>query len=202
MRIKILIIAAISLALTSGVSQAQSNAQTVAAALQSWRDACGDPNPDLAIGYLADAVATNNIDVRKACMRQVFASDNVDLKSAALRITIAALPLVRFRVEKPAEAGRFYNTIQTGFVFSAANGDEAKGTATWFTTISNTQPEETYSGTVSVLGPGIVWQGKVRYGSGAYVCQLATDLADGAVLQGIVNCGNLGVYNITANLMD
>ncbi|MFW8595538.1 hypothetical protein [Cribrihabitans neustonicus] len=180
----------------------QSNAQSIAAALQSWRDACGDPNPDLVIGYLSDAVATNNIDIRKACMRQVFASDNVDLRNAALRIVIAALPRIRFRVGKPERPGPLYPNIQTGFVFQAANGDAGAGTATWYTTFSNREPEDEYSGTVAVLGPGIVWEGPVKWGSASYKCQLSADLAERSQLVGLVHCGNLGTYPISAELMD
>lgn len=183
-------------------TRAQSNAQSIAAALQSWRDACGDPNPDLVIGYLADAVATNNINIRKACMRQVFASDNADLRNAALRIAIAALPRLRFRVEKPERPGNLYESVQTGLVFQAANGDAGAGTATWYTTISNLEPDEEYSGTVAVLGPGIVWEGPVKWGSGTYKCQLSADLAERSRLNGTLHCGNLGTYQVAAELMD
>ncbi|MFC3119449.1 hypothetical protein ACFOHS_19335 [Jhaorihella thermophila] len=140
---------------------AQSNAASIAAALQSWRDACSDPNPDLVIGYMTDAVATGNIDVRKACLRQVFASDNVDLRSAALRTTITALPRIRFRVSPEAKEGRLYPAIQTGLIFQATDGDPVTGTAKWYTLVNNVEPSDDYSGTVAVLSAGIVWKGRI-----------------------------------------
>jgi hypothetical protein len=98
MRKVILAAALLGLATAPLPASAQSHAASIAAALQSWRHACSDPKPDLVFGYMADAIATASIEVRKACMRQVFASDNVDLRSAALRITVSSLPSIRFRV--------------------------------------------------------------------------------------------------------
>ncbi|WP_149777242.1 hypothetical protein [Ruegeria intermedia] len=181
---------------------AQSNAASIAAALQSWRDACSDPNPDLVIGYMADAVATASIEVRKACLRQVFASDNVDLRSAALRITITSLPRIRFRVSPESANHNFYGAIQTGLIFEAAEGDLATGTAKWFPLVKNSQPSDDYSGTVAVLGTGIVWKGRVYGPGGVTGCSLSADLAEGAALQGIIHCGNQGTYPVAADLLD
>lgn len=183
-------------------ASAQSTAQSTAAALQSWRDACGDPNPDKAIGFLNQAIETGNIDVRKVCLRELFASDNRDVKSAALRVAIAALPVVRFRVSPPETKERFYSKIMTGMVFHAVNGDAATGTATWLTTIQNTQPQEDVGGEVIVLGPGVIWSGIVKSGNGVWKCDLAADLAEGPELEGILNCGSLGVYNVSTNLLN
>lgn len=181
---------------------AQSSAASIAAALQSWRDACSDPNPDLVIGYMADAIATASIEVRKACLRQVFASDNVDLRSAALRITITSLPRIRFRVSPESANNNLYGAIQTGLIFEAAEGDLATGTAKWFPLVSSTEPKEDQSGTVAVLGAGIVWKGDVYTPGGWAICSLSADLAEGATLQGIFHCGNRGTYAVAADLLD
>lgn len=181
---------------------AQSNAASIAAALQSWRDACSDPNPDLVIGYVADAVATGNIDVRKACLRQVFESDNVDLRSAALRTTITALPRIRFRVSPESANSNFYGAIQTGLIFVAAEGELSTGTAKWYPLVRNPEPSDDYSGTVAVLGAGIVWKGLVYGPGGSALCTLSADLAEGSRLQGLFHCGNQGTYAVTADLLD
>lgn len=198
----ILAAALLGLATAPWPAAAQSNAASIAAALQSWRDACSDPNPDLVIGYMADAIATASIEVRKACLRQVFASDNVDLRSTALRITITSLPRIRFRVSPESANKNFYGAIQTGLIFEAAEGDLTTGTAKWFPLIENSQPSDDFSGTVAVLGAGIVWKGRVHSPGANVRCSLSADLAEGSRLEGIFHCGNWGTYAVAADLLD
>ncbi|MGB7270818.1 MAG: hypothetical protein WBC90_15000 [Albidovulum sp.] len=202
-------ICAVALVLAAGAAQAQSSASSVAANMQSWRDACGDPNPDLALGYLIEAVATNSIDVRKACLRQVLASDNVDLRSSALRVIIASLPVIRFRLKEPDAAAKMSNndtwlqqSIVTGLVFRAANGSAETGTATWYPLIAKPEPDEELKGTVTVLGSGVIWAGRVQYSNIRDDCKLVAELGADTLLEGHFQCGIGNTFPVFANLLD
>jgi hypothetical protein len=202
-------ICAVALVVAASTAQAQSNASSIAATMQSWRDACGDPNPDLALGYLIEAVATNSIDVRKACLRQVLASDNVDLRSSALRVTIASLPIIRFRmaeqdatVQVNSSDMRLRQAIVTGLVFQAANGSAETGTATWYPLVSNPTPSEELKGTVTVLGPGVIWAGRLQYANIRDDCKLTAELGADTLLEGHFQCGTGYAFGISANLLD
>lgn len=187
---------------------AQTNAASVAAALQGWRDACSDPNPDLAIGYLGDAMATGNIDVRKACLRQVLASDNVDVQSAALRVIITHIPVIRFRVGELIEGragGRgdeIVTALQHGLVFYGSNGNLANGTAQWMPLLRNTVPVDQSSGIVTVFGSSIHWAGQCYYSKDElFDCQLSADMAEGGIVNGLFRVWDLK-FPVSANLFD
>jgi hypothetical protein len=188
---------------------AQSNAASIAAAMQSWRDACGDPNPDLALGYLVDAVATGNIDVRKACLRQILASDNSDLRSSALRVVIATLPLIRFRVGAPeaddrlnSSDARIQKSISTGLVFQSSGGNADTGTATWFPLIANPAASQELQGTVTVLGSGVIWAGRAQYANIRDDCKLTAELDTETHLIGQFQCGTGYLFPVSASMLD
>lgn len=196
------------LAVSGAPNAASADANAVASALQSWRDACSDPNPDLAVGYLADALATGNIDVRKACLRQVLVSDNLDLQSAALRVLVASLPVIRFRAGTPnngsagGRAREIAASLQHGLVFYASNGDAATATAQWSPLVMNTAPVEAATGKVSVFGSSIHWAGSCYYREGQlFDCQLSADLVEGGQLTGIFSLWDLQ-FPVTASLFD
>lgn len=189
-------------------SAAQTDATAVAAALQSWRDACGDPNPDLAIGYLRDALATGNIDIRKACLRQILTSDNTDTQSAALRALITSLPVIRFRVGESqggyvgGRAKEIIAVLQHGLVFNMAKGDITTGTAQWMPLVMNTTPVEAATGTVTVFGTSIHWAGQCYYDTDDFIdCKLSANLLDGTNLTGHMQIGDM-TLPVTASLFD
>lgn len=198
----------LALAISCAPTLAAADANAVAAALQSWRDACSDPNPDLAVGYLGDAMATGNIDVRKACLRQILSSDNLDVQSAALRVLVASLPVIRFRTGKPnngsagGRAREISASLRHGLVFYASNGDAATATAQWSPLVRNTVPLETATGRVSVFGSSIHWAGTCYYDEGeVFDCQLSADLVEGDQLTGIFLIRDME-FPVTASLFD
>lgn len=198
----------LALALSGAPTFATADASSVAAALQSWRDACSDPNPDLAVGYLSDAMATGNIDVRKACLRQVLSSDNVDVQSAALRVLVTSLPMVRFRTGTPnngnagGRAREISGALRHGLVFYVSNGDASTGSAQWSPLVMNTAPIETATGRVNVFGSSIQWAGKCYYNEDLLIdCQLSADLTENGQLTGIFSIWDLE-YPVSASLYD
>lgn len=187
---------------------ADSNATSLAAELQSWRDACSDPNPDLVIGYLADAMATENIDVRKACVRQVLVSDNVDVQNAALRVIIANLPVIRFRLGELVKgraggrADEIITSLQHGLIFHGSDGNASSGTAQWMPLVRNATPVEGTIGTVTVFGSSIQWAGKCYYDDrNLFDCQLSADLVEGGTLTGTFTLWDMQ-FPASASLFD
>jgi len=186
---------------------AQSNAETIAATLQSWRDACSDPNPDLALGYLMDAVATGSVDVRKACLRQVLLSDNADLQNSALRVLMTSLPVVRFRMteEIRATTTRFAHlvaSLRTGLLFQVSGGNAQAGTATWRPAIDTPQPGEEATGTMTVFGSDVHWAGTAVYNGTTYPCSLMASLVEGQRLAGVFVCESSMTIPVEANPFD
>lgn len=185
----------------------QSNAATIAAALQSWRDVCSDPNPDLALGYLMDAMATGSVDVRKACLRQVLMSDNADTLNAALRVLMTSLPVVRFRMTGEVRDSlnaymHLVRSIQTGLIFQVADGNAQAGTATWKPAIDTPMPGETATGTMTVFGSDVHWAGIARSGSSDWSCTLTAALTEGTRIVGTFVCAARTPIPVEASLFD
>ena len=186
---------------------AQSNAETIAATLQSWRDACSDPNPDLALGYLMDAVATGSVDVRKACLRQVLLSDNADLQNSALRVLMTTLPVVRFRVTEEVKAGttRFAHlvaSLKTGLLFQVSDGNAQAGTAVGRPAGDTPQPGEEAAGTMTVFGSDVHWAGTATYYGKTYPCTLMASLVEGKRLAGFFVCESTMSIPVEASPFD
>ncbi len=186
---------------------AQSNAETIAASLQSWRDACSDPNPDLALGYLMDAVATGSVDVRKACLRQVLLSDNADLQNSALRVLITSLPVIRFRMTEEVRPGNsriahLVASLKTGLLFQVSDGNAQAGTAIWRPAIDTPQPGADAAGTMTVFGSDVHWAGTAAYYGKTYPCTLTASLVEGKRLAGIFACESSVSIPVEANPFD
>lgn len=193
--------------LPASLGFAQSNAETIAATLQSWRDACSDPNPDLALGYLMDAVATGSVDVRKACLRQVLLSDNADLQNSALRVLMTSLPVVRFRMTeeiRPANSriAHLIASLRTGLLFQVSDGNTQAGTATWRPAIDTPQPGEEATGTMTVFGSDVHWAGMATYYGKTYPCSLTVSLVEGQRLAGTLVCESSAPIPVEANPFD
>lgn len=191
----------------AGPAAAQSNPLDLETILQTWRDACSDPSPDRALGYLREAVNTGNIDVRKACLRQVLTSDNPDLLNAALRIMVTSLPVVRFRTGEAEKHSNnriqhMVDSIRGGLVFYASNGNPDAGTATWQPIIDLPERTEEATGTVTVFGKDIHWVGRASYYGGIYPCVLQATLVDGSTLSGTFTCETATQVPVTLDLFD
>lgn len=194
--------------LLPGEAPAQTTAADTAGVLQTWRQGCADPNPDMVIGALLKAVETGNVLVRQVCLREALASDNTDVRRTALRMIIGAAPLVRFRVTEPTEYRsergdqELWLLIQAGLAFVAKDGNPETGTATWFPIVENSLPSEQSSGSASVLGAGLFWSGPVLLFSSLNNCKLSADLTVGDQLVGTFVCSGGSVFPVTASLLD
>lgn len=197
----------LAIVLVPAQAQAQTNAGTMASELQNWRDACSDPNPDLALGHLIDAVSTNSTDVRKACLRQVLLSDNADLQNAAMRVLMTNLPVVRFRVTEEIRSGNsrinhVIQSIRTGLLFYSSDGDHAAGTAAWMPLIDTPRPVETATGTMTIFGSDVHWVGTANYHGKDYPCSLQASLAEGTRIIGSFMCESSVAIPVEASLFD
>lgn len=203
---KALSIGLVAVLIASVPVSAQDTAQNTAAILQTWRTACADPNPDLAIGYLQEAMNTKNRLVNRVCLRQVLESDNADVRSTALRIVVGSVPLIQFRVSKPeGEIGnnaQLWSYIQTGLVFQAVDGDPQNGSATWHSLVTNAQPNKNLAGQVDVFGSGLRWAGRVQIGVATNTCRLSAELTQGDAISGTFQCEAGPLFPVTASLLD
>lgn len=207
LRCAIIAIGLLPIALQGNLASAQSNAETIAATLQSWRDVCSDPNPDLALGYLMDAMGTGSVDVRKACLRQVLLTDNADLQNSALRVLMTSLPVVRFRVTEEIEDGLnsylyIQRSIRTGLIFQVSDGNVQAGTATWKPAIDTPMPSETATGTMTIFGSDVHWAGIATSDRDDWSCTLSASLVEGTRLAGTFVCAARTPIPVEASLFD
>lgn len=205
------------LAIAVCLNAADTSAQTTdrAASIKTWRENCSDPDPDLVVGYLEEAVAGEDGPVRRVCVRQALESDSADVQNLALSAAIAASQILRFEVTmpdavkqalnkaaksgKPAQPPAFWSAVQTGLSFVVVDGNVGNGTSTWNSVVNLAEPNPSYStGQATVMGSDVNWTGTL-FGFGA--CRLIATLKPGAVLAGLIQCADDDPYGVTARLL-
>ncbi len=197
-------ILSLALGAVAGAASAETP-QERAAKNEQWRQVCSDPNPDLAAGYLQQALESGNPTARRICLRATLESDNNDLRSSTLRQVIGSLPMVRFNVSVPedADVNRYVTPyVQNGLIFHATEGNPVNGAALWSPLMENVVVDERAIGPANVFGSDVIWNGVAVAGGRLHNCSLKASLTEGSQVEGQLVCGGSAPFIVTADLLD
>lgn len=201
------------------------NAQTAmerAAALKTWRAQCSEPDPDLQLGYLEEAITLNDESILRICLRQTLNSDNADTLNLALRTAIASKKRLIFETSLPPELAKayqgvgrdkkkkeeiddsyiaqLYSYIANGLAFEIRDAELGSNRSLWLSIAKNSEPDDRFSGQAYAVGSKVTWTGSIWVGS-TYTCDLATRIVPGSRLEGTLNCDRLWPVPVTAPLL-
>lgn len=199
----------------------QAPATDRAAAIKIWREQCNDPDYDLRLAYIEQAVATEDVSIQRVCIRAAVESDNSDIKNLGLRAAMTATEKIYFDVELPPKTQRalkkaennakarqglerspvnvHYQWIQNGVIFTIQNPDINKGSSEWLSLARNSAVDERCKGNANIIGDRIKWTGVV-FLNGFVSCDLNVQLTPGPQLKGSLQCENMLPYPVTADL--
>ncbi len=201
------------------------NAQTRAGELQTWREQCSDPNPDLQLAYIEGAIESGDVSVQRICIRQALESDNADVRNLGLRAALAATQQITFFTEMPkglaaaykaagddeqklkkiadTTTDRIYRPIRNGMIVIVESAAIEKGQSTWFVLCENSKAVDYYSGKALVTGDNINWIGDIKIlgGNTSKKCTMAVSALAGGKLQGVLDCEDAEPFAISADLL-
>jgi len=200
----------------------QQNAQDRAGALQTWREQCADPDPDLRLAYIENAIATNDASIQRICIRLALQSDNADIRNLGLRAAIVSVPQITFMTTMPkslendlkqtagdeqklrnvynSQTYRLYAGVKGGLSMRSEKNEFEKNNFIWNSLAENSEVEGRYSGKAVIIGSKISWTGKIR-AHDEYNCSINVSLTKDAKLSGLLNCYNVAPIDIIADLL-
>lgn len=201
----------------------QPEAQARAASLQTWREQCSDPDPDLRLAYVEAAIATKDASVQRICVRLALQSDNADIRNLGLRAAIASTPQITFmptmpkRLEaelrkgaddenfmkkvKETPTSRLYDAIQNGLKMCSDNAEVGKNSFLWNTLAVNTDMHKDQYFKATVIGSTINWSGLVQHYYGYFRCTVNASLTRDGKIAGKINCEDCQPMDIIADLL-
>lgn len=199
-----------------------SNVQARAGAVQTWREQCADPDPDLRLAYIESAIASNDASVQRICIRLALQSDNADIRNLGLRAALVSVPQITFATTMPRSlendlkhaAGdekklnniyngrtyRLYNGVKGGLSMRSDKNEFEKNNFIWNSLAENSEVRNDFSGKAVIVGSKISWTGKVR-ASYEYNCTINVSLTKDAKLSGLLNCYDAAPIDIIADLL-
>lgn len=200
---------------------AAQQAQDRAGELKSWREQCNDPDPDLRLAYVEQAIAGSDAAVQRVCVRLALESDNADIRNLGLRAALASLPQIRFSVEMPpqlaaaikaagdnekktAEINRWYvmqawTLLRNGLVFEIEGAQATSNNSVWYPLVNQSEPYQNIKGKTTIVGSKLNWLGRASLPQ--QECTLVTELREGAELAGTFQCGDSWPFTISAKLL-
>ena len=202
----------------------QPEAQARAASLQTWREQCSDPDPDLRLAYVEAAIATKDASVQRICVRLALQSDNADIRNLGLRAAIASTPQITFMPTMPKSleadlrkgaddenfmkkvkdslTSKLYTVIQNGLKMCSDNAEVGKNSFLWNSLASNVELRKENASKAVIIGSNINWSGTVNslYGS-SLNCTINVTLTREGKLAGTLNCNDVAPMNIIADLL-
>ncbi|MCW1751114.1 hypothetical protein [Rhizobium acaciae] len=189
--------------------------------LKTWREQCNDPDPDLRLAYVEQAVATGDVAVQRICVRLALDSDNADIRNLGLRAAFAATSRLSFSVDMPpeleaalkaagsnekkqAEIARWYvmqdyQVLKNGLYIEIDGAVVSAGISTWYPLVGLNQRDDRFRGQASVNGSRVNWVGSALLSKQA--CSIDVQLDAGAVLKGKLQCSDLPAFPISAKLL-
>lgn len=190
--------------------------------LKIWREQCDDPDPDLRLAYIEQAIESRDVSIQRICIRSALESNNADIKNLGLRAAIASLERITFMVEMPShlkgayeKAGNDnkklqeinrtsithdYKIIQNGLTFIIEGASLSGGGSVWYPLGGRATKNEAYSGKAVIVGDKIDWSGLTEL-SRNKKCRLSVDLSAGGLLKGFFQCGKLSPFPVAVKLL-
>jgi len=219
---KIFAIGIIAALLGSGVGQAfAQDATERAGALKAWREQCSDPDTDLRLAYLEGAIATGDVAVIRICVRQSLESDDADIRNLGLRAALASIDQLSFEVTMPPELAAAYKkagdnsdqldkmsnwyvvrdwgSLKTGLSVVIDEAEVSTGKSVWSPLVNRSSKSNNYNGKATVIGDKVNWTGSANLSKSE--CRLNLELAEGSVLEGTFQCGDLWAFPVSAALL-
>lgn len=202
----------------------QPEAQARAASLQTWREQCSDPDPDLRLAYIENAIASKDASVQRICIRLALQSDNADIRNLGLRAAIASTQQITFMptIPKSLEAdlrkgadddnfmkkvkdsyiARLYDATQNGLKMCSENAEVGKGTFLWNTLAANIDLRKERYYKATIVGSKINWSGNVVISGGnVLTCTVNVALTREGKLAGKLSCEGSPPMDIIADLL-
>jgi hypothetical protein len=192
-----------------------------AGSLKVWREQCNDPDIDLRIAYVEQAIESGDVTIQRICARLALESDDADIRNLGLRAAIASLSQISFDVEMPSElaaayrdAGddekeineidgwylaRDYAHLRTGLVFLVERADVNLGTSKWYPLVALTGKDDRRVGNATIIGSDLTWIGSARLSAEA--CKLDVQLEPGSMLVGTFQCERLSPFPVRAKVL-
>lgn len=198
--------------------------QARAASLQTWREQCSDPDPDLRLAYVESAIASKDASVQRICIRLALQSDNADIRNLGLRAAIAAIPQITFMPTMPksleaelrkgadddnfmskvknSSPSRLYDATQNGLKMCSDNAEVGKNTFLWNTLAANVDLRKDYYFKATIIGSKINWSGYVAIPDGnPLICTVNVALTREGKLAGKLSCNGTPPMDIIADLL-
>ena len=202
----------------------QPEAQARAASLQTWREQCSDPDPDLRLAYVEAAIATKDASVQRICVRLALQSDNADIRNLGLRAAIASTPQITFMPTMPksleadlrkgaddekfmdrvkhSSTSRLFDTIQNGLKMCSDNAEVGKNSFQWNALAANIELRKDRFTKATIVGSKIVWSGLIEiFNENPHNCTINVTLTREGKLAGTLNCNDVTPMNIIADLL-
>jgi hypothetical protein len=199
----------------------QSNPNARAAEIKSWRDQCNDPDYDLRLAYLEQALKTKDVTIERLCIKAALESDNAEVKNLGLRAAIASTDKIYLSASMPEKVEkeltlsgnnedkikkvhelweyRLYQWIKEGFSFNIQSASIAKGESEWYPLVKNSTPHDKTT-KANIVGKQIKWSGVMDFDRDMG-CDLVLELSPGALLVGKLQCADLAPFPVTAKLL-
>ena len=193
--------------------------------IKIWRQQCNEPDIDLRMAYVEEAIKSDDKILQRICLRQSLESDNADIRNLGLRAAMASLSQITFKVEMPQQlkeeyekAGKdekklskvskiplngLYQHIRSGLSFVIKDAVGSKGTSTWHSLVGLTKPDDVHKGETTIIGENLTWTGSVAHPNPSYhvPCKLNAHITAGAILKGEFQCYDWRSIPIEANLL-
>ena len=205
-------------------AESQQEVQARAASLQTWREQCSDPDPDLRLAYVESAIANKDASVQRICIRLALQSDNSDIRNLGLRAAIAATQQITFmptmpksleaelrkgaddenfmRKVKETYASRVYETTQNGLKMCSDKVEIGKNSFLWNTLAANVELRKDGFTKATITGSKISWTGYVNISSlGTISCSVNVALTREGKLAGKLLCDKTPPIDIIADLL-
>lgn len=205
---------------TQGTSAHTNAATDRAGLLKEWREKCNDPDPDLRLAYIEQAILSNDTPIQRICTKIALESDNNDIRNLGLRTAISASTQITFHVEMPQKiaddlkkAGndedrikkvtssseyRNWEMLKNGLVFEIESTEKTSPTSVWYPMIMQSSRYDGYKGKAVITGNKIVWVGRLTvHDTGSFNLTLHT----GGEIKGNLQVGNTIIFAINAKLL-
>lgn len=207
----------------STLVQAQAtNPQERAGELVQWREHCNDPDPDLRLAYIENAISTNDVSIKRICVRLAAESDNADIRNLGLRAAIASLNQITFSVEMPRllqdalkkagnreglNDGRLnsiydrYEIVKNGIPMVVVDAAVPSSTSIWYPLTDRDKKDDRFKGTATIRGDQILWVGSIALGGGSSSeATINVKLERGGELKGFFQYHDSPLFPVSAKL--
>lgn len=189
--------------------------------LKQWRERCVDPDSDMRIAYIEEAIASGDVSVIRICLRLALESDDSDVRNLGLRAALASAERITLDVQIPKvledalesagkdkkqleEISKWYvmrdwKVLRSGLVFEIAEASVASGMSTLFVLAGLKARHDNYAGESSITGSRLTWVGRANLSQDD--CKLDLSVQPGAELAGIFHCGRSEPFAVRGKLL-